>query len=269
MSAFGCHTASSAGAHLLRDPREVRVAGLHLPVAMPVDHDRLSSCAGDSSGLVLASVSALSSVLRGRREELRELGRVVRVGDEGRRSRRPSRRACPPSARRCRPGRPPRTRPPGPSAAAPGPSRSCLSLGSSEARLIWVIVIAASPAKKSAFCARAGDRLLGEDRVVDEAQRVDHRLVGRSAQVLPSALQGAAPQPFQTGARLSRPCSRSRARPARPCRSCADGLRRRDRVVPGPVPGGDELRRGLRRRPCSIRSLLTNTPKGEVENGYA
>ncbi|MNE92282.1 hypothetical protein D3C80_1899880 [compost metagenome] len=75
-----------------------------------------------------------------------------------------------------------------------------LSFGKSEARLIWVMVIAALPAKKSTVSPGPGMAFL-----LKMASWMNDRAsaIGFSAmvQVAPSALQGDAPQPFHTEVR--------------------------------------------------------------------
>ena len=119
-----------------------------------------SSCAGESSGLVLPSTSAFSSDLRAGGKNCASLAEFSGLVKKARKSAAACGVLALLRARRCRPGRPPRTRRPGPAAAAPGPSRSACPWAAARRGEIWVIVIAASPAKKSAFCARAGHRLV-------------------------------------------------------------------------------------------------------------
>ncbi len=84
-----------AGAHHLLQPREVGVAPASpCRSAMPAT-TTWSSCAGESRALVLPSTSALSSAVRAEGEELRQPGRVLRVGHVGHESAAAVPRSCP------------------------------------------------------------------------------------------------------------------------------------------------------------------------------
>src|SRR3569833_2761764 len=160
-----------------------------------------SICAGDRSGLALASVSTLSSEVRAGGKNCASFWLFSGLVKNARKS--AASCGCLLCAKTPIPAWPTTAySPAGPAGSGTRSQANDLSLGGSEAREICVMVIAASPVKKSAEMPGPGMAFVLK---MASCMKVIASTIGLSVmvQVLPTALQGEAPQPFQIEARLS------------------------------------------------------------------